>query len=130
MSLVEALSSWPELQTIESCEGDKNTPAFVCFRYGRDDPDRPWQDVAEFVLDFLAPELLLRIGDGASIAVRCSDAGSVVADLWVRPGALDVALQALRELYVIGDPVRTSLCSGDTSDTCGRYIQGLTAPTR
>lgn len=49
--IVAALARFPKLRTIESCEGNPERGAWVCFDYGEDGPES-WRDLAEFVLDF------------------------------------------------------------------------------
>jgi len=56
-SLISALSRFPLLETFESCQGDvggeneAGQPAVVFFSYGS------WEEVVEFVFNFLAPRL-------------------------------------------------------------------------
>ncbi len=91
--LVEALSAFGGLETVESCEGP---PAWVCFRYGRwwDDP---WRALAGFALGRIGPHLATRLGDRVSVQASVSDAG-VVAEITVREGAMAMTLNALAEL--------------------------------
>jgi hypothetical protein len=43
-SLVKAFSSWPEVLTLSSWQGDEDTDAYVAFTVGED-----WRDLGEFV---------------------------------------------------------------------------------
>jgi len=54
--LVTALSAFPKLQTVESCE-DSNGWGWVTFVYGIH-PERSWEDLAKFVLQFLGPRIV------------------------------------------------------------------------
>lgn len=49
--LVSALSTVPELQTVQSCQGDHGKAAYVWFRYG------DYKRVSELVFERLAPAL-------------------------------------------------------------------------
>ncbi len=46
--IIEALSTFPELEIIESCEGSNTQNAWVCFRYGRY-WEHEWRDLVAFV---------------------------------------------------------------------------------
>jgi hypothetical protein len=86
--LVAALSEFPGLETVESCEGGADRPAWICFRYGRYwQAAEPWRETAEFVLGHLAPQLYDRVGDSATITLRPRGDGDAIADLTVRPEA-------------------------------------------
>lgn len=69
VDLIEILSSFPYLETVESCQGNDKEPAWVCFLYGRY-WERPWQELAEFVFGFLGPRLIAEIG---TMSVLVSD---------------------------------------------------------
>lgn len=99
MPLIEALSSFPRLETLESCQGSAPEPAWVCFRYG-DYWSNPWQDLTAFVFGLLAPNLDHLVGDDARISVHLSQSGVAVADLYVRQGALDQVVDALRQIQL------------------------------
>ena len=89
--LVEALSAFPKLQTIESCQGD-GEGQWVGFWYG----DGDCRELADFVLGFLAPTLHKEVGDGVVISIQIDSAGVPQGDLLVRPGALRRTLRAIR----------------------------------
>ena len=92
--LVEALSAFDGLETVESCEGP---PAWVCFRYGRWWED-PWRALAGFALGRLGPHLATQLGDRVSVQAFFSGTGEVMAELTVREGAMGLTLDALAEL--------------------------------
>lgn len=93
--LVEALSGFPKLQTMESCEGGPDEPAWISFVYGeRTESD----ELADFVLKYLGPGLVARVGDGAGLILRVTSAGLVLGELTVRPGALKATSEAVAHL--------------------------------
>src|SRR6478736_6486599 len=85
--LVSALSEFPGLEIIDSCEGSEDEPAWICFRFGRYwETKEPWREIAEFALGFLAPKLFERVGDSAALTIGPTPSGGMLADLAVRPG--------------------------------------------
>lgn len=95
--LVVALSAFPKLQTIESCQGE-GEGAWVCFWYGDYWSEKPHKDLADFVLGYLAPRLHEELGDSIVISIRVDSAGIPQGDFTVRPGALPNTLKVLRSL--------------------------------
>lgn len=91
--LVEALSAFPALRTVESCEGAGARGPWVCFQYGDE-----WRELSEFVFGNLAPGLLDTVGDSVSVALRAADFGEVYADLWVRPNCTDEVVRAIQSI--------------------------------
>lgn len=116
--IVETLSLFPSLETIESCEGNTERGPWVCFRYGRY-WEHPWRDLADFVLGYMAPKLTKTVGDDASIRIQVTPSGTMFGELSVRPEAASNVEAALRELLreFSGDRRRSSECCGGTSDT-------------
>jgi hypothetical protein len=101
--LVSALSEFPGLEIIDSCEGSPGEPAWICFRFGRYwETKEPWREIAEFALGFLTPKLFERVGDSAALTIGPTPSGGMLADLAVRPGTqqeVQAALQAMAEEY-------------------------------
>lgn len=97
VKLIEVLSSFPRLETVESCQGNANRSAWVCFRYG-DYWLHPWRDLASFVLGYLGPGLAHMVGDNASVTLQVTEFGLVQGELAVRPGATHATVSALRRL--------------------------------
>ena len=95
--LVEALSAFPELQTIESCQRDKDTGAWVSFWYG-DYWDNSWNALAAFVLGYLGPKLTCELGDRVTLSIQVNSAGLPLGELIVRPGAITRTARLLRDL--------------------------------
>lgn len=95
--LILALSGFPYLRTVESCQGGANQPSWVCFTYG-DSPPQTWQDTAAFVLGSLGPSLVQEVGDRVSVILRVTEYRAVIAELTVQPGAMPRTVKALRKL--------------------------------
>lgn len=91
--LVEALSDFPLLRTIESCQGP---PMRVWFVYGLEEAD--WPPLANLVLGYLGPELARQFGDGVDMRIRVTDIGKGRAVLTVQPGLLEPVIQTIRSL--------------------------------
>lgn len=96
-SLVEALSLFPQLETIESCEGSPRDGLWICFRYGAY-WENPWRDLCEFVFGYLGPGLAHEIGDRASVSVQVSTFGEARGELVTRRGAERRVVAALKRL--------------------------------
>lgn len=95
--LVRRLNAFPRLQTIESCQGASERPAWVCFSFG-DYWRHSWRDLASFVLGYLGPGLAREVGDRATVTLRVTESGLVHGELVVRPGAIQLTLRALTRL--------------------------------
>jgi hypothetical protein len=98
VGVVEALSLFPRLETVESCEANHINEPWICFRYGKYWDNGGWRELANFVFDFLAPKLFERVGDSVSIVVRPREGGAALADLSIRPESKREVESALREL--------------------------------
>jgi hypothetical protein len=116
--LVSALSTFPSLETIESCEGHEGQAAWVSFRYGTY-WQNPWHDLADFVLAYLVPKLASLVGDDATVRIQGTPSGQIFGELSVRPGAalrVEVALRQLARDFSV-HPRRSSGCCDGTSGT-------------
>lgn len=80
--LISALSAFPKLQTIESCQGNGKEAAWVCFVYGID-AGEAWRELADFVLGYLGPRLAREVGDLASVRIQVTSFGRARGELWV-----------------------------------------------
>ena len=118
VELVEALSAFPMLETLESCQGQEDEPARVCFLYG-DYWSHPSRDIAEFGLEFLAPGLAAEIGDDAHLYLELNGSGITQGNLVVRAGAIQQVTKALRQLLqrFSASQLRSLACCGDKSGT-------------
>jgi hypothetical protein len=95
-ALVTALSEFPKLQTIESCQGG-NEWAWVCFVYGKH-WETPWKELADFVLGFLGPRLTRELGDRIRVSVQVTEAGQIRAEMDVNSTAISATVKLLNEL--------------------------------
>lgn len=95
--IVEALSGFRSLETIESCEAKTGHGPWVCFRYGAY-WKHPWRDLANFVLGYMAPRLAQMVGDSASLRLQTTPSGQVFGELLVRPEAVSKIETALGQL--------------------------------
>jgi hypothetical protein len=105
-NLVEALSRFPKLQTIESCQGISEGSAWVCFYYGQYWL-HPWRDLASFVFGFLGPRLTEELQDIVDLVVRVTTFGTFRAELTIRPGCIKAVTEILVNLS------RMYVCSYD-----------------
>ncbi len=97
LDLVKALSAFPKLETIESCQGDSISGSWICFRYGNY-WNNSWKELSEFVLVFLGPGLAAKIGDRARVSIHVTECGNIQGELSVQAGAVKLAVSALRQL--------------------------------
>ncbi len=95
--LIQCLSDFPGLQTIESCQGTVARAAWVLFVYG-EYWDDPYKALADFVLGYLGPTLAQAVGDRATLSVRVNSEGRPVGELCVRPGALGRVVRLIRKI--------------------------------
>ena len=95
--LVEALSRFPKLRTIESCQGSKGHPAFVFFEWGIG-TEHPWRELAQFAFEKLGPALHAALGCQADIELFLAAPGRIQAKLSVRHGLVYLAAEAINKL--------------------------------
>jgi len=97
--LVSALSSFPELCTIESCQGDAEHPAVVFYSYADKgvEGEHSWQKLSEFTLGFLGPRLVQQLGDLVTMGITINSWGWPQGELQVRPGAMQRTLRAIKQ---------------------------------
>lgn len=95
--LIDALSAFTKLQTIESCMGDENNPAWISFLYG-DYWKNPEKELSEFVVGYLGKELVSALGDRINISIQFNSVGLPQGELVVRPGAITQTIQVLKKL--------------------------------
>lgn len=98
IDLIAALSAFPRLRTIESCEDIGDGARWVCFQYGDEDLERPWQQLAEFILGYFGPGLQQQVGDRADVSIRVTTSGLPRGELVVRCEAYPAAVKAIRKL--------------------------------
>ena len=95
--LVTALSEFDGIVTLESCQGDVQSGAWVCFRYGSFQ-EHAWRELADFVLGFLGPKLAKEIGDRANVRVQVTSIGTAQGEISIAPGAETIVEETLRRL--------------------------------
>lgn len=95
--IVLALSDFPKLETVESCEGHSGEGAWVCFFYGSYWKN-PWQELSFFVLEYLAPRLIKLVGDDVSVKIQVTSSGNIFGELFIRRGAASRVETALKKL--------------------------------
>jgi hypothetical protein len=90
--LISALSLFPKVRTIESCQGTKDR-AWVCFIYGES-----WKDLSEFVLGFLGPRLMQEFGDRVDLSIRVAEAGTIRAEMELSSASIPTVVRFIRGL--------------------------------
>lgn len=96
--LVSALSLFPKLQTVESCQGDAKRPAWVSFYYG-EQWGGSWKEIADFVLGEFGPGIVKEVGDNVNISLRVTGTGLIMGEISVRPEAIGMVTRAINRLY-------------------------------
>jgi len=104
--LIEALSSFPKLETFTSCQGgwprsdeDKEgEPAKVWFHYGQDDHAHSYREIGDFVLGYFGPGLMKEMGDLVGISLEVETQYVIMAKLYVRQGAMPRTISTVRRL--------------------------------
>jgi hypothetical protein len=112
--IVSALSQFEGLETVESCQGDANRGAWVCFRYGRY-WDCEWTELADFFLGYLAPKLVQLVGDDVNLRIQIAPSGQIFGELSTRPGAehrVETALRKLADSVNVFQPRKTGCSCG------------------
>jgi hypothetical protein len=91
-SLIRALSAFPQLQTLESCE-NLNGRAWVTFVYGLD-----WRELSEFVFAYLGPKFATALGDRVTLDIHVTSNALHRAEMAVRVPAIPAAVKLLTKL--------------------------------
>lgn len=91
------MNSFPDMETIESCQGDGGNRAWVSFKYG-DYFRHPWRELAEFMLDVLGPGIKNKVGDRADVLIRVSENQRVFGELSVEQGTIQRVTKVVRGL--------------------------------
>lgn len=108
--LVEALSAFPELQTLSSCEGYQDRAATVSFRYGAPSPEA-WRELSAFVFGFFGPKMAQKVGDSARVFVEVTTWGETLGGLSIRPGCVSDVAVAVSEMAEEFSQLRKKACS-------------------
>lgn len=101
VDLVEALSQFPELVTIESCQGDPaGVQAFVFFRFGS------WRKCGEFLFDRLLPTLPPDLMASTAFTVTAYSSDHALGQIYVDPAGIGSLASKVRELAMVARPKR------------------------
>lgn len=117
--LVQALSEFRGLRTIESCQGHQGEAAWVCFFVGQDREDE-WPALTDLLLGNVGPALARELGDLAHVSIHVMETGLVQGELTVRPDAMDDTVRLLRRLAAEWQPRaagRMCACADGTAHT-------------
>jgi hypothetical protein len=96
-NIILILNKFNGLETIESCQGDENNPAWLCFKYKY--WQHPYQNLVDFVFGFLGPYLIERVGDSIIINIYATSSGSFLAELGIRPGTIKMVELAMEDAF-------------------------------
>jgi len=96
--LVTALNRFPKLQTIESCQGNSTKWPWVCFYYG-EYWKHQWKEISNFVLGFLGPGIVKKVGDVCDVSIKVAENGQILGELFVNPDAIPIVTKAITKLY-------------------------------
>jgi hypothetical protein len=91
--LIEALSQFPSVRTLDSCEGTTET-AWVCFDCGEVD----WKKLSEFVLSVIGPPLMAEFGDRIELTVRITESGLYRAEMTVSKSVISAVSNTVKGL--------------------------------
>lgn len=91
--LIEALSAFQGVRTIESCEGNGDS-AWVCFDCGQED----WKALSEFVFSVIGPPLMAEFGDRINLNVGITESGMYRAEMTVSKAIISAASKAMEQL--------------------------------
>ena len=91
--LVEALSEYANIRTLESCEGAED-PAYIIFDSG----DEDWESLSRFVFEVLGPSLMAEFGERVSLNVGIAESGVYRAEMTVNKIDIPAVSRAVREL--------------------------------
>ena len=87
--LIEAMSLFAKLRTIESCQGE---PAWVCFSYGDS-----WNELADFVCGYFGKRLMEKFGDRVSVSIHIEE-NRIQGELNIRPGMITATTADIKQL--------------------------------
>jgi hypothetical protein len=91
--LIESLSAFDGVRTIDSCEGNGDS-AWVCFDCGDDD----WMNLSKFVFTVIGPPLMAEFGDRISLDVEITEAGMYRAEMTVAKSIISAASKTVNQL--------------------------------
>jgi hypothetical protein len=93
--LIEALNSFPDIRTLESCEGNEDS-AWVIFDAG----EGSWEPLAQFVFGAAAPALAESFGDRVNLLMTVSSSGMYRAEMTVAKAVIPAVSKVIKQLSV------------------------------
>jgi hypothetical protein len=93
--LIQALSSFPGLRTLESCESGSGS-AWVCFDYG----DCGWRPLAECIFGLIGPKLIAAFGDRVCLSLGIAESGEYRAEMTVNKSIISAVSEAVKQMSV------------------------------
>lgn len=90
--LIEALSEFPELMTVESCQTD-GEDVWVCFVSGEG-----WEHLSRITFESLGPRLMEEFGDRLTLSVQITESGQYRAEMTVFKGIISAVSKSIRQL--------------------------------
>lgn len=93
--LIEALSAFSGIRTLESCEG-KDDSAWLVFDAGEEN----WEPLAKFVFETVAPTLAEDFGDRVNLMMTVSSAGLYRAEMTVSKSIIPAVSKTIKHLAV------------------------------
>jgi hypothetical protein len=93
--LIAALSAYPSVRTLESCEGNDDS-AWVCFDCGEED----WRALSEFVLGVIGPTLIADFGNRVELRVYITSSGFYRAEMTVCKAVISAVSETVKRLAI------------------------------
>lgn len=99
--LVSLLNSFPNVQTLESCQGTGKRPACVWFYCGnptdlQDFEKNDWREIIQFAFGLLGPSLVKEMRDGVDLKLHFKEWGPITGELSVRTEWMEQTLKILK----------------------------------
>ncbi len=91
--IIKVLSAFPNVRTLESCEGNDDS-AWICFDCGEED----WKSLSEFVFTVIGPHLMTNFGDRVSLSVRITESGMYRAEMTICKAVISAASKTMEQL--------------------------------
>ena len=93
--LIAALSAFPDVRTLESCEGNDDT-AWVCFDCGEEN----WKCLSEFVFGVLGPSLMEDFGGRIRLSVGITESGMYRAEMTICKAVISAVSKTMEQLPI------------------------------
>jgi hypothetical protein len=97
--IVSALNSVEQIETLQSCQGERNGPwGYVYFSFG------DWNTLCRLVFEKLAPRIREALADDATMEIQATTADRPMAKLSFRAEAAEAVASTLKEVLRYGRP--------------------------